>query len=214
MKKICILISVFFISLSFIGCKPKIEIQAAEKDEVVVKFSTGFAAETAKALRSMSGISENQALLSENDIKTVLAQLNSKNEKVSMPSPTEIAAEGTFDLKQNQLSKCGLITKTENSISLSLGPKQFQNFYELLNEEFKSYFDLMMVPALIGEKMTVAEYDELLASMYGPTFAKDLTAGEVEIILKNQNGKKILKETVPLGELLTTTEEKVWKLNF
>ena len=96
----------------------------------------------------------------------------------------------------------------------SLGAEQFQAFYSLLSEEFRSYFDLMMIPGLIGEKMTAAEYEQLLSSMYGPTFAKDVVSGTLEISLSSPDGKKTLKDTISLGDILTLSETKTWKISW
>ena len=72
----------------------------------------------------------------------------------------------------------------------------------------------MMIPSLIGEKMSVTEYRELLASLYGPSFADEIVNGKLIISLSSPDGKRSLKETVSLGDLLCTSEEKSWKLNF
>ena len=73
---------------------------------------------------------------------------------------------------------------------------------------------LMMIPALIGEKMSVPEYRELLASMYGPSFADEIVNGNLTINLSSPNGKKTLSKTISLGEILTATEEKTWSISF
>ena len=97
---------------------------------------------------------------------------------------------------------------------MALGPKQISAFYELLNEDGKSYLDLLMIPALIGEKMTTSEYRELLASMYGPSFADEIVNGKLSIQLVSPDGKKSLKKEISLGELLTAENELIWSLRF
>lgn len=217
MKKNLILTAIFafFSVLIFDSCSPKISVAAENGDAVKVNFSTSFPEETAKTLRSMAGIGADIPIFAENDIKKLLSEAGAENTKVSIPSANALNSSGEIkNLSQNALSKCGIVAKSEKSLSVSLGPEQFKNFYDLLTDEFKSYFDLMMVPGLIDEKMSVQEYETLLSSMYGPTFAKDVVSGTLEISLSSPDGKKTLKDSVPLGEILTLDETKTWKVSW
>lgn len=217
MKKNLILTAIFafFSVLIFGSCSPKISVAAGNDDSVKISFSTSFPDETAKTLRSMAGIGADVPIFAENDIKNLLAQVGSTNTKVSIPSVNTLNSNGEIkNISANVLSKCAIVAKSEKSLSVSLGPEQFNNFYNLLTEEYKSYFDLMMIPSLIGEKMSAQEYEELLSSMYGPTFAKDVVSGTLEISLSSPDGKKTLKDSVPLGEILTLSETKTWKVSW
>ncbi len=209
------LIALAFISLTFTSCLPQISIKASSDDQATILFSTGFSKETAKTLQAATGADINTPLFNKDDILMVLNSAGAVKTSASLPNPNEIATAGTLpNLSKHPLSTTELINKTDNSITLTLGPKQISAFYSLLNEDAQSYLDLMMVPALIGETMTKTEYRELLASMYGPTFADEIVNGKLTINLASPNGKKTLKETVNLGDLLCTSEEMSWKLNF
>lgn len=217
MKKNLILTAIFafFSVLIFNSCSPKISVAAGTDDSVKISFLTSFPDETAKTLRSMAGIGADIPIFAENDIKTLLSEAGAENTKVSVPSANALNSSGEIkNLSQNALSKCGIVAKSEKSLSLSLGPEQFKNFYDLLTDEFKSYFDLIMIPSLIGEKMSAQEYEELLSSMYGPTFANDIVEGMLEISLSSPDCKKTLKDSVSLGEILTLSETKTWKVNW
>ena len=215
MKKIKIILAAFFSAFLFAACRPKISLAAKELDSVEIKFSTAFPEDTAKALRQMTGAGDEIPIFAEADIKNLLSQAQAQDAEVSVPSSNELLSSGTIrNVPQNVLSKCKIIGKTSDSLSFSLGAEQFQAFYSLLSEEFKSYFDLMMIPCLIGEKMTAAEYEQLLSSMYGPTFAKDVVSGTLEISLSSPDGKKTLKDTISLGEILTLSETKTWKISW
>lgn len=216
-RKNLVLSFVFALSavLIFDSCKPKISLSAGNDDSVRLGFATAFPEETAKALRTMVGADSDIPIFAESDIQSLLSQVGAENTKVLIPSANALDSSGTIkNLSKNVLSLCGIVSKTQNSVSLSLGPEQFENFYNLLSEEFKSYFDLMMIPSLIGEKMSAQEYEELLSSMYGPTFAKDVVEGTLEISLSSPDGKKTLKDSVSLGEILTLNETKTWKVSW
>lgn len=208
---ILLLAAIFTLS----SCKPQISIKTGSNDEAILFFSTGFSESTAKTLKTLTGADSNSPLFNKEDILSILKSAGASDTSAAIPSPTEVSATGTIpEFSKNSLAKTGLITKTEKSLTLKIGPKQITAFYGLLNEEAKSYLDLMMIPALIGEKMSVSEYRELLASMYGPTFAGEITDGKLAINLSSPDGKKTLKETISLGELLCATEEKTWILNY
>lgn len=219
MKKLKIVFTFLLSALmfAFASCSPKISLEAVAQDAdcVSVKFSTSFPEETAKALRQMTGAGDEVPIFAEDDIKSLLLQAEAEDIKVSSPSSNELSSSAAIkNIGQNVLSKCKIIEKNKNSLSLSLGPEQFQSFYSLLSDEFKSYFDLMMIPCLIGEKMPVTEYEALLSSMYGPAFAKDIVSGNLEISLSSPDGRKTLKDSVSLGEILTLSETKTWNLSW
>lgn len=209
------ILSLIVLSLISTSCLPSISVRAGNGDEAEIFFSTGFSEATAKTLRGMAGLNQDDALFSKDDILLLLQSAGAVKTSASLPSSTEIAANGTIPaLSQNQLYRAGVLKKDSKSLVLTLGPRQIVEFYNLLSEDSKSYLDLMMIPALIGEKMTADEYKELLSSMYGPTFADEIVNGKLTVVLTSPDGKKSQKETISLGELLTSLEEKSWVLKF
>ena len=215
MKTKAILVAIVTGSVMFTSCLPQISIKAGKGDEATIFFSTGFSPATARTLQTAVGTDENTPLFNKNDILMVLNSAGATNTSASLPSPTEISTEGTLpELSKHPLSMTGLIKKTKKSLTLTLGAKQISAFYELLNDDAKSYLDLMMLPALIGEKMSKTEYRDLLASMYGPNFADEIVNGKLTIALSSPDGKKSVKKSVNLGELLTSEEEMSWSLEF
>ena len=211
-----ILISCFALSsLAFTSCLPQISVKAGNSDEATVFFSTGFSPSFAKTLKNLSGLDQSSAIFNKDDILQLLNSAGAVDTSASLPAENEIAATGRIPaLSENVLAKAGIIKRTENSLTLTIGSKQIVNFYDFLNDEAKSYLDLMMIPALIGEKMNVEEYSELLSSMYGPAFADEIIKGKLTIGISSPNGKKQIKESVSLGELLTQTEERNWTVKW
>ncbi|GEM_PF-1270474 len=208
-------LSFFFFSLVFLSCRPQIAIKAGANDSASIFFSTGFSEATARTLQNLTGANPDAALFSKDDILLLLKSAGAINTSAVLPKPNEISASGTISqVADNPLSKTGLLSKNDKSLTLTIGPKQISAFYELLNEDAKSYLDLMMIPALIGEKMDSKEYEDLLSSMYGPTFAQEIVGGKLTIILSSPDGRRTLKETITLGELLTASEEKSWCVKY
>lgn len=209
-KAVCALCTVF----AFVSCSSKIAVRAQADSSQVLDFSLSFSEETAKALRIMTGADSNVPLFSESDAENLLGQAGAKEIKVSMPSSNVLSASGKITKEGGLLSACGVLLRTEKSLSLSLGPEQFTNFYSILSEEFKAYFDLMMIPCLIGEKMTAEEYEKLLSSMYGPAFAKEIVSGTLDISLLSPDGTKKVSDRVSLGEILTMEQTGTWTVKW
>ena len=209
------LATMLIFSIFIVSCKPQISIKAGKSDDATIFFSTGFSESTTKTLQNLTGADPNVPLFNKNDVLLLLKSAGAVNTSTALPTPNEISASGTIpEVSKNPLYLTGILTKSEKSLTLTLGPKQISSFYELLNDDAKSYLDLMMIPALIGEKMDSKEYTELLSSMYGPTFAEEIVSGKLTISLSSPDGRKSLKETITLGELLTATEEKSWSIKF
>ena len=207
--------ALLFFSLFIVSCKPQISIKAGKSDEASIFFSTGFSDSTAKTLQNLTGADTNAPLFNKDDVLLLLKSAGAVNTSAALPTSNEISANGTIpEVSKNPLYQTGILSKTEKSLTFTLGPKQISAFYELLNDDAKSYLDLMMIPALIGEKMDTKEYTELLSSMYGPTFAEEIVSGKLTISLSSPDGRRTLKETITLGELLTATEEKSWSIKF
>lgn len=206
---------VFALIFSLSSCAPKISIEAQSGNSVKIGFSTSFPEETARALRKMAGAGDDIPIFAEEDVRALLLQAGGENSKVLILPPNGLESSTEIkNISENVLSACKIVLKSKNSLSLSIGPEQFKNFYDLLTDEFKSYFDLMMIPSLIGEKMTTAEYEELLSSMYGPGFAKDIVSGTLEISLSSPDGAKTVRDSVTLGEILTAAETKTWSVSW
>lgn len=67
-------------------------------------------------------------------------------------------------------------------------------FYEALDENEKASIDLLCAPVFTGEKMSVGEYEEVLASLYGKELAAEVVNGKIEITVKDKGGRT--KKTV------------------
>ena len=201
--------------LLFVSCKPSLSIKAGNNDEAQIFFSTGFSAASARTIQSVSGGDSESPLFNKKDVISLLESAGMVSVTANLPSATEVTTSAKIpELSKNPLAQTGLLSTKEKTLSLALGPKQISAFYELLNEDGKSYLDLLMIPALIGEKMTTSEYRELLASMYGPSFADEIVNGKLSIQLVSPDGKKSLKKEISLGELLTAENELIWSLRF
>ncbi len=206
-----------FASLAVVGlvsCSSSINVTAKNNDDVTLSFSSAFSKKSQDALLSLTGAQENsKTLLSADEVKTFLSSSQATNIKASVSPQNEIDASGDFaNISDKNLSSFNILKRTQKSLSLSLGPEQISAFYNSLPEDTRSYFDLLMIPCLNDEKMDIAEYTELLASVYGTTLAEEIVNGQIKIELQAENLKKSVKAQITLGELFTLTEQKTWSV--
>lgn len=93
------------------------------------------------------------------------------------------------------------VYRSENSLSVKVSPEILQQTYLLLSDEEKSYMDLLMAPSITGEKMSLEEYSDLVASVYGQELADELYEGRLYLNLGCPSGKKIKKALASGQEL-------------
>lgn len=214
-KKTFVLVLAGFFAVLCTACSPVITVNATNDGGAKFSFKTGFSKETTKTLRTISGVGENEQLFSAEYMEAILKEAGGENVAASVPSANEIETSALIKkIKESALGYTGVLSRTSKSLTLTIGPEQFLKFYNILTEDSKSYFDMLMISALIGETMNAEEYRELLSSMYGPSFANELVDGKISITLTSPDGKKVKKATSTLGEILTLREEKSWTVSW
>ncbi len=197
------------------SCGPEVNIQAYANEGASFSFQTGFSEKTTEIIKSFSGTSADMPLFTKESIGAVLKAAGVQKIVSEVPSPSEIFTSGTVEnFKEVPAGKFQFISRTKNSLTLTLGPEQINRFYNLSNEESKSYLDLLMIPSITGEKLDVKGYKELLESVYGPELAEEIVSGQLKITLLSQNGKSKKTAKVSLGELLTSTKDMTWTVTW
>ena len=197
------------------SCGPEVNIQAYANDGASFSFQTGFSEKATATIKSFAGTSADMPLFTKESIGAVLKSAGVQKIVSELPSSSEIYTSGTIEnFAEGAAKKLQFISRTKNSMTLTLGPEQIKRLYHLVDEESKSYLDLLMIPALTGEKLNVKDYKELLESVYGPDLADEIVSGELKITMVSQNGKAKKTAKVSLGELLTTTKALTWSVNW
>lgn len=237
--------ALMFLVLVCASCSPELTVSAQSDGSTRVSFSSGFSKESAETLRSLigaagsmggnssasaNGKSSAQAnassandvpLFTAGDISKALASAGLVSVSASVPDSEHFSFSGICPAQSPAaFSKTGLFAQTSHSLVVTLGPKEMQNMYNACDEETRGYLDLLMAPVITGEKMTVDEYSELLSSVYGPSFAKELVSGTAVVTLNapqnsaqgasknNDSSVKKITKKIQLGELLTLSSEK------
>lgn len=225
-KKILTLAAALAAFFLLASCSPSISVHAKNSDDVQVDFSAGFSKQAESAIlelfQAAAGITQgNQqinfdvaSIFSETEIENFLIGAGATNVSAKSTQDKISASLAINSLSTNPLAATGILTRTANSLSFTIGPEQLNALYEKLNEENQGYLDLLMIPALNDDEMTVAEYRGLLASLYGAELADEVCGGTLSIELKSPDSKKVISQKIPLGELLTLAESKTWSVSW
>lgn len=212
MKQILFLIAA---AISLCSCSPKVSVAARADGSLDVSFKTGFSKATGATLRKIAAIPAGEPIFSPNDMTMFLVDAGATSVSAHTPTPLEVEAAGRIsDISRNSLAGTGILSRDSSSASLTLGPSQIRSLYGILDEDTKAYFDMMMIPALMGETLSVEEYRAALAAMYGKAFADELIDGVVVIELSSPDGKKKERLTERLGEILTLSRARTWTVRF
>lgn len=214
------LIGIAFFVLA--SCSPSISVKVNENNSIDISFKTGFSSQVNQTIKTIAGLSENEQLLSPTELSKFLVDAGAVKVNSEIASENELKVEGNLPLLEtstfyttNILKRNleSILANGNSKLTLTLGPNEIISLYNLLDEDTKAYFDMMMIPALIGEKMDSTEYKTLLSAMYGPTFAEEIANGIVSIHLESPN-KKVLDVKEKLGDILTLTSEKTWVIEW
>ena len=205
-------------SLFAVSCSSRICVTSQKDDEAQIDFSLNFSKKASELIKELVGVSvknSSDELISSEEISSFLKSFGLQNINSTVKGSEKISASGTVpSVQKSSLSKVKILTKTQNSLTFSFGPTQIESLYNLADDISKSYFDLLMIPCLSGEELTPKQYKDLLASVYGPELASQIIDDKLVIELYSPNSKKVLKDSISLGELLTMQTQKTWSLKW
>ena len=224
---ICAVLSLFL----FASCAPELTVQAKATNGADISIKTSLQSDAlSELLGSLSGAGDASlsagasssaptpsSFFSADDLKAFLSSAGFQDTTASVSPSGQVQARGTCaDLQAGSIAQLGLVSRSKNSLTLTVGASQWKKIYESASEESRGYLDLLMVPALSDEAMGLAEYRSLLSSVYGPSIAREITDSPIVIFLAApaSTGGKKTKITTTLGALLIRTEEKSWSVQW
>ncbi len=133
-----------------------------------------------------------------------------------------------YQLADSNLMVKDFVNCQDKSLTLTLSPQTIQAFVSAMPEEGQALLYLSMAPVFTGEKLSRAEYEELISSFYGNEVADELKKGSVNITLGCPSAKKITSFTegkissdskslsveLPLLEFFTMDTSKIYKITW
>lgn len=203
-----IYVTIYLICLmAFTGCATKLSIKPLGNNESSLNLCLELGNTLEKTLDdAMSGLSTVEGVQTPNvifdipSIKKSITDAGYKNVQAQSLTRTklELSFSGKFDF----------IEYSQNKTIIKITPTTIKNFSTSLGKEFMSIMDLFMAPALTDEKMTIQEYSNLVAVVYGQPLADEMLKCNMELSIASPKGK-IKTYKIALAELLTLTEEKI-----
>ena len=217
MKKLSLFIAVcsLIASVLLTSCDTALTLKAVKTGGAELTITSDLTKETVNNIRSLTGSPADIPFFSEDELIKLLKDIGGFNIKAKVKSESAFDANCFLpDFTSGVFKSLNMVTLTGNTMTLTLGPEQLKNFYNQLTPEAQSYFDMFMAPAITGEKLNLAEYRELLSSLYGPKIAAEFTDGPVALTLTSPDGEKATKVKLTLGELMTIANEKSWSVTW
>lgn len=203
--------SVFYVAalIAFAGCSSSIKIQAAKNSQIfsidvdLGKTLSDTIREVSAGMAQMNSSSRTEIQIFETQkIKSSLESAGFSSVKVESPSAEKLRIRCSGRLEN-------FVEQGADSLTVKVNPANVQKIVSLLGEETKSFFDLLMAPILTGEKMTPAEYTDLVAVVYGENLADELKKSALELKLVSLSGKT-KNFSIPLADFLSLTDEKIF----
>lgn len=189
----------------FASCSANLSLKAQNDGSVKTDFTADMGAYLSQALEGISAnMGGGKDIINAASLKKAFTGSDFTGVSANVPNKQTVIVSGTIvPLKQQKTFK-GVKTSSfvkceDNKLTLTLSPALLQGFYNSMGQEDRTYLDLFMAPIFTGEKMTQAEYKELVASVYGQELADDMQKGKIVITLTVPDGKSIKNSGAKIG---------------
>lgn len=196
-KESIVLALIFFAAVFFSGCSATVELHArSDKNcDISETFDIGDVLfEKIKNLSSNAG-----SFLGENG---------------EVPATKEITRKFNSSQIDDQRKFQKFVEVTDNSIKVTFSPEAIRALVSSLDEESRYYLDLFMAPVFTGEKMTVEEYRDTVALVYGEDVARESETAFVKLVLVSADGRRRRTVKIPALKLLVLDETMEYSLNW
>ena len=204
MKYIKIIMFVLIVGLALTACAPKADVFVQASGDVVVTLDIQTGKTIDALLENAAQFTEEEKAKSPSIFNTeeIKQQLESKGIKVLNMTTNSIAGiNAKIKIMNKDMDSESSFVKTDMKaglLSLSIGPDNIKEFVNLLSEDDREYIELLMAPAITGEPIGTAEYEELIKAAYGERLASDLKKSKFHVSITCPKKIKSIKIT-PFG---------------
>jgi hypothetical protein len=228
MKNILKITGLFTLTIFVLSaCAPKADIFIQQSGDAVITLDIKTGATVDMLLENTAQFTDAEKAESSSIFKTeeIKKALEDKGIKVLSMSTESIAGiNAKIKIMSKDMNNDNAFVKTDikaGLLYLSIGPENIKEFVNMLSEDDREYIDLLMAPAITGENLSAAEYEDLIKQGYGEKLAKELKKSKFNISLTcprkinsitikpfgsvSKNGNKGTVD-IPLSELLCVHE--------
>ena len=199
-------------ALFFCACPLKVTINLDKNDNKSIYFSSSLGTAFLENLNNLQqvpgqegGSSDNLERISKK-IQSELNQSYFKNASVRFDKNTLTASAQVNSQKALPTEFLGINKSSGGEFYVALDPQSLAAAILQENTSAKTLADILMAPIISGEEMSLSEYKDLLAEIYGAPLASELLSGDLTIEYI-RNGKKQVQR-VPVSELLLAADGK------
>ncbi len=181
---------VLLCTIATISCTPKAEVFVQSSGNVVVTIDIASSEVLDSIAASFTNFSEeekkeNASIFETEQIKKELEKQGLKVLYVKSNSLAGIQAK--FKVFKKHMQGENSFVKTDMKkglLSLSIGPKNIQEFVNMLSEEDREMLDMLMAPVFTGQDLSEAEYIDVIKGSFGPTLTNELRRSKMKISVK------------------------------
>lgn len=203
----------FAATLFFCGCPLKVTVNLDKNDNKSIYFSSSLGTAFVENLNKLQQVPGQEGGPSDNlerISKKIEAELNQsffKNASVRLDKNSLTASAQVNSQKALPTEFLGINkTSSGDEFYLAIDPQSLAAAILQENTSAKTLADILMAPIISGEQMSLSEYKDLLAEIYGVPLASELLSGDLTIEYI-RNGKKQIQR-VPVSDLLLAADGK------
>lgn len=205
MRKLLILIASLLFSVFLFSCNVDLQLSLKKDGSVDITFNGGAGKAFSKMILSATGESAD-SIYDTKEIGYELAKAGFSNVKVVKgKTGTDLVITMT-DLKQSSyLFTSGIVREEKGVLKTHITPKSLKDFYASADEQTQMVLDLFLAPVFNDEQMSVAEYLEMLGTIYGADAAREVDESVINVTSVALDGTKSQKR-ISFGGLMCGVE--------
>ena len=193
------LMILLFVSF-FVSCSTEVSFTLTTDDSVEIRFAGGAGEAFSKMISQAAG-AEADSVIDTTAVTYELAKAGFSNVKVEQKAGGTVFITMTDLNKSSYIFTSGILKIEKGKLKTAITRKSLENFYLSADEQTRTTLDLFLAPVFNNEKMSEAEYLEMVGSFYGSAASKEVAESSVKINLTGRDGKTETQR-IPLVKLL------------
>lgn len=205
-------------ALFFASCAPAIRVTLAQDGSATATFSGSLGPAAGEALTRTSGGDGASIGLDPELIKQRLATAGISADEVLVSRGSSLFMK--LSIPNVTALPGGIISRPEsgNGIVITFSPESINALVDLMPVDTRDALDLLMAPIFSGERLSAAEYEDIMGAAYGKTLREELSSSKFllsltcpETVREARIGKpgtceatgKIATLSIPISALLS-----------
>jgi len=154
------------------SCSPSIRLSGAARPPDAIRFSSELGPAASALARRFGG---DAPLFRVEETAISLQNAGLVPEKVETPTPTSLRVSATLPALDGLLGAI-TVNRQNRTLTAHITRESLARALELAPDGSADFLELLMAPAITGEQISVAEYEQTIASAYGKSVADELRA--------------------------------------